>query len=70
MIDPKKVEQFLLENPIFFVSLGLLALTFLEKRGTVPAWAKDLPALKERLAGPWRGKGSFGHGFGPQARHR
>lgn len=69
-LDLKKVEEFLVKNPIFLVMAGAVALTVLQKRGKVPAWVAGLPPLTERLAGAWRGPGSFGHGFGPQARHR
>ena len=69
-IDPKKVEEFLQKHPHFLMMAGLVALVCLQKTGKVPDWVKGLPALSERLAGPWRGPGSFGHGFGPQARHK
>lgn len=69
-IDPKQVEEFLQKHPHLVMMAGLVALVLLQKTGKVPAWVRDLPALSERLAGPWRGQGSFGHGFGPQARHK
>lgn len=69
-LDPKKVEEFLFKNPVLVAMLGLLSLAVLQKRGKAPAWAKDLPPLSERLAGAWRGPGSFGKGFGPQVKHR
>lgn len=69
-VDPKKIQEFLLAHPEFLVFAGMAVLSVLQRTGKPPAWAADLPALNERLAGPWRGKGSFGHGFGPQARHR
>lgn len=69
-VDVKKVEEFLIQHPKLVMMAGLVALVLLQKTGKVPAWVADLPALSERLAGPWRGPGSFGHGFGPQARHR
>jgi hypothetical protein len=55
MIDPKKVEEFLLMN---------------QKVGKAPAWLAGLPPVNGRVAGPWRGPGSFGRGFGPQVRHK
>lgn len=69
-IDPKKAEEFLLAHPELLVALGAVALCCLQKGGNVPAWVKDLPPMYEKLAGPWRGPGSFGRGFGPQVRHR
>lgn len=69
-IDIKKAEEFLIAHPELLVVMGALALAVLQKDGKLPAWAKDLPPMRERLAGAWRGPGSFGHGFGPQARHR
>lgn len=63
-IDVKQVEQFLLKNLDFVCVLGLMALTF-SKGATRPAWLKDFPPINPRTAGPWRGKGSFGHHFGP-----
>jgi hypothetical protein len=70
LIDVKKVEEFLLKNPELLLGMALVSLAVLEKHGKAPAWTKDLPPLWERLAGPWRGPGSFGKGFGPQVRHK
>lgn len=69
-VDVKKVEEFLQNHPNLVMMAGLVALVLLQKTGKVPAWVADLPALQERLAGPWRGPGSFGKSFGPQGRHR
>ena len=66
---PWTVEQakaFLEKNPVVLAIAGLLLL--MPPRKAAPAWTKDLPPLGGRTAGPWRGKGSFGHGFGPQVR--
>lgn len=54
------------------VLAGIVALAFLALGPSrAPAWAKDLPPAFEKLAGPWRGKGSFGKApFGLQSRHR
>ena len=36
-----------------------------------PKWLKGCPPVHGRKAGAWRGKGSFGHGFGPSlVRHK
>lgn len=65
-IDPKKIEEFLVKNPEFFIYMGLLSFAVLAKKeGGRPAHLKDMPPINPRTAGPWRGKGSFGHGFGP-----
>lgn len=56
---------------IFMILLGLTIFTSLTgARKEGPAWRKGLPPAREKLAGPWRGKGSFGKGFGPQTRRR
>lgn len=63
-LDVKAVEQFLLKNLDFTVCvLGLLAL--ISTKDTRPTWLKDCAPVHPRTAGPWRGKGSFGHHFGP-----
>jgi len=67
-LTPDNVKAFLEKNPILLVVTGLLL--FAGGRGEGPAWRKDLPPLGGRTAGPWRGKGSFGHGFGPQLGHK
>jgi hypothetical protein len=65
-IDPKKVEEYLLQHPELLIMMGLLSLEILAKKeGKRPAHLKDMPPINTRTAGPWRGKGSFGHGFGP-----
>lgn len=63
--DPKKAAEFLMKNPFFMVVAGLVALKVMTEGGKVPKWLKDCPPINTRVAGPWRGKGSFGHGFGP-----
>lgn len=68
-LDPKKIEAFLVANPLFIIGIGMVALQVLSKSSKAPAWVKDLPPVNGRVAGPWRGKGSFGHSFGPQAHH-
>lgn len=53
------------------VMTGILAYVFLSGESKQPAWLKDAPPAFERLAGPWRGKGSFGKApFGSQSRRR
>lgn len=65
-IDVKKIEEFLIKNPAFVVSMAILSFAVIAKNeGKRPAHLKDMPPINPRTAGPWRGKGSFGHGFGP-----
>jgi hypothetical protein len=68
-IDLKKAEEFLLSNPVLLavVAIQILLLTGTPER---PAWLEDCPPVGGRRAGPWRGKGSFGKGFGPQTVRR
>lgn len=60
-------KELLLKNPVAMVIMGVVTLAVLSGSTSrkAPAWVKDLPPLGGRVAGPWRGKGSFGHGFGP-----
>ena len=65
-IDPKKVEEFLLKNPELLIGLAILSFGVIAQKETKrPAYLKDMPPANPRTAGAWRGKGSFGHGFGP-----
>lgn len=66
--DPQAKE--LLQNPVFLVLTGLVVLKVLSTPTAAPKWLKDAPPVHTKVAGPWRGKGSFGHGFGPQAKRR
>jgi hypothetical protein len=64
------VKKLLMEQPTL-VLFGGIALYALMGRGAgKPAWTKDLPPVGGPVAGAWRGKGSFGHGFGSQVKHR
>lgn len=71
-IDLKKVEEFLMANPpVMCAIIGMVALRFLYSESTKPAWLKNCAPIHGRRAGPWRGKGSFGRGFGPNlAKHK
>lgn len=70
-IDAKKVSEFLLKNPALLGALAAVVLSCLAGTPSErPAWLKDCPPVGGRRAGPWRGKGSFGTGFGPQTRRR
>lgn len=64
--DVNKAQEFLLKNPEFLIAMGILSFAVLAgKESTKPGYLKDMPPINPRTAGPWRGKGSFGHGFGP-----
>lgn len=67
-LDPRVQE--LLNNPIFMAMTGLVVLKVLTSQGARPAWLKDAPPVDGKVAGPWRGKGSFGRHFGSQASHK
>lgn len=60
----------LLANPMFMVIMGLVALKFCSTPSERPKYLKDCAPIHGRRAGAWRGKGSFGHGFGPQIKHK
>lgn len=65
-VDLKKAEELLMDNPVaLWVAIGLLTFEFLSSESTRPAWLKNCAPVHGRRAGPWRGKGSFGRGFGP-----
>jgi len=70
-MDKESAERFLKENPVFLIGLGLVVYQFLSSGPKRPEWLKDCPPVNGRTAGPWRGKGSFGHGFGGnRVRHK
>ncbi len=63
-------KKLLDEHPVLVI-VGAVALYALLGRGAgKPAWAKNLPPVGGPVAGAWRGKGSFGHSFGSQVKHR
>jgi len=62
----EKRREFVQEHPVsalFFETALYLLITTEPKK---PAWLKNIPPIHPRLAGPWRGKGSFGGNFGSQ----
>lgn len=66
----QKVEELVKSHPML-VMMGLLVLTSLMTKGESPKWLKDCPPAGGRRNGAWRGKGSFGKGFGPnRVRHK
>lgn len=71
-IDLGKIEEFFRANPAVLVgAIAVLSLMHLASSPERPAWLKDCPPVNPKLAGPWRGKGSFGKGFGPnRVRHK
>ena len=67
---PPAVEQFLKANPAAAI-MGILVLAYLAAPSERPGWLKDCPRIHGPRNGAWRGKGSFGHGFGPnRVRHK
>lgn len=76
--DPKKAKEILdqqvmdlmTSHPMVFI-MGILALHSLTTQRECPKWLKDCPPAGGRRNGAWRGKGSFGKGFGPhRVRHK
>lgn len=61
---PPEVQELLQKNPVLFGLIGLMAIEFLSRSYERPKWLKDCPRIHDRRNGPWRGKGSFGTGFG------
>jgi len=54
-----------------FIATAVVAYLFLAAPRERPKWLKGCPPVHGRKAGAWRGKGSFGHGFGPSlVRHK
>lgn len=67
---PPDVEQFMKTNPAVVI-LGVLVLAYLATPLERPGWLKDCPRIHGPRNGAWRGKGSFGKGFGPnRVRHK
>lgn len=64
-VDLNKVKEFLMKNPEFLIGLAMVSFGIMAQKGERPAHLKDMPPIHPRTAGPWRGKGSFGHSFGP-----
>jgi hypothetical protein len=66
----KQVEDLVKSHPVLIVT-GLLVLQCLAGPVERPKWLKDCPPVGGRRNGAWRGKGSFGKGFGPnKVRHK
>lgn len=63
------IEKLLKQNPML-VLMGLTVLYQLMSGRGRPAHLKDMPPVHPRTAGAWRGKGSFGRGFGSHVKHR
>jgi hypothetical protein len=64
-ITKEDIEKFCKENPAVVVITGLLSLTILSQRCDRPEWLNDCSPVHQRTNSAWRGKGSFGKGFGP-----
>jgi len=66
--DKKQAEKLFQEQVSLGYAMGLVALEFLSAVNQRP---KDPVQIHQKRAGPWRGKGSFGKGFGPnKVKHR
>jgi len=63
-IFDQQVEELIKKHPML-VMMGLLVITCLAGPAERPKWLKDCPPIHGRRNGAWRGKGSFGKGFGP-----
>jgi len=60
----EEIEQFLKANPSLVVAFGALIFQYM-----VTPSKEGRSNTFEKHAGPWRGKGSFGHGFGANPVH-
>lgn len=71
-VTEEEAKEFLEKNPAVVIIGTLLAgVLVMQKSSRGPAWLKDLPSLGGRTNSAWRGKGSFGKGFGPvRVRHK
>ena len=76
--DPKKAREMLDRDvndivksyPVLAI-MGLVALRYLMSSYERPKWLKDCAPVHGRRNGAWRGKGSFGKGFGAnKVRHK
>lgn len=67
---PQEIEKLMREHPAAVI-VGALVLAYLTAPFERPAWLKDCPRIHAPRNGAWRGKGSFGHGFGANpVRHK
>lgn len=67
----EEAEKFLEKNPILVIVTGLVLFKLLSTSSLRPEWLKDCPPVNPKVAGAWRGKGSFGRSFGPnKVRHK
>lgn len=61
---PPEIQELIDKNPVLLAVMGLLALQYMSTAGERPKWLKDCPRIHGPKNGAWRGKGSFGTGFG------
>jgi hypothetical protein len=67
---PPELDEFICKYPTAAI-IGALILFYLAGPAERPAWLKDCPRVGGPRNGAWRGKGSFGHGFGANpVRHK
>lgn len=65
---PPEIQELIDKNPGIAVA-GMVLMGLLLMRPSKPG--VDVPGLRERRNGAWRGRGSFGHApFGRQVGHR
>jgi len=57
-----------LEQRMVLISGILTVFKILTGPALISEWLNGAPTINTKVAGPWRGKGSFGKGFGPQGR--
>lgn len=67
---PKEIQDIFEKCPMAVIVGGLVLYALVGDRQR-PAWLENCPPVHGRRNGAWRGKGSFGHGFGAnKVRHK
>lgn len=67
---PEEIQDLFDKCPMAMIVGGLLLYSLMVDRGR-PKWLGSCPPIHGRRNGAWRGKGSFGHGFGAnKVRHK
>lgn len=56
-------------DPGLLILTGVAVYFLLSRTSERPKWLKDCAPVHSRKAGAWRGKGSYGHGFGANKIH-
>ena len=60
---PNEIKDLFDKCPVAMIVGGLLLYSLMSDRGR-PGWLGNCPPIHGRRNGAWRGKGSFGTGFG------